>query len=189
MEVYRGWYRKSLSRKGVVWHRVFHIDSLLTDQRIAYTVCGRRLDAINCDMNTNPDQPCLQCEKSPGVIVETGRGFVPVGMKSRLTRSAAIIELKRLLKPRTYWLRIWKNEGIRITAKWESDVSVSIYVDDEVITKRRTKRVMSLEQIQSALNRFKSEINCFCSVSDELADKAKRRRMTYFEELLYEAEK
>jgi len=200
MEVFRGWYRKSLSRKGAVWHRVCRIDSILEDHQMAYTVCGRRIPTTKCDFDMKPDNECMQCSKSPGVIVETGRGFVPVGAKSILTKAAAVAELKRLLKPRTYYLRIWGHEGVCITAKWESDVSVSIYTEDEIITKKRTRCVMTLEQIQADLGRFKSAIDCVCDASDVLAIAAKRKKnlkgrltkaesQAYFEELLHEAEK
>jgi len=167
---------------------------------MAYTVCGRRIPTTKCDFDMKPDNECMQCSKSPGVIVETGRGFVPVGAKSILTKAAAVAELKRLLKPRTYYLRIWGHEGVCITAKWESDVSVSIYTEDEIITKKRTRCVMTLEQIQADLGRFKSAIDCVCDASDVLAIAAKRKKnlkgrltkaesQAYFEELLHEAEK
>jgi len=200
MEVFRGWYRKSLSRKGAVWHRVRHVDSILNDRQMAHTVCGRRIPTTHCDFSMKPDNECMQCSKSPGVILETGRGFVPVGAKSTFTKAAAVAELKRLLKPRTYYLRIWGHEGVCITAKWESGVSISIYTETEIITQRRKKRVMGLAQIQADLGSFKSAIDCLCDASDVLALAAKRKKnlkgrlteaesQAYFEELLHEAEK
>jgi len=206
MEVFRGWYRKSPSRKGAVWHRVCRVDSILDDRQIAYTVCGRRIPTTKCDFNMKPNNECMQCSKSPGVILETGRGFVPVGEKSTLTKTAwhfwkiqAIAELKRLLKPRTYCVRIWESEGVLITTAWESDVSISIKAKTQIISKRR-KRVITLEQVQADLGRFKSAIDCLCDATDALALAAKKRKklkgrlteeesQAYFEELLHEAEK
>jgi len=200
MDVFKGWYRKSLVSKNIVWHRVSHVDSILENRQMAHTVCGRRISTFNCDFDAKPDNKCVQCEKSSGVIVETGRGFVPIGSTSIPTKASAIAELKRLLKPRTYYLRIWQHTGIRITAKWESDTSVSVYTEPEIITRRRTKRVMSLEQIQADLGRFKSAIDCLCDASDALASKEKKKRklkgrttaterIAYFEELMAKAEK
>ena len=199
-KVFKGWYRKSLARKDAVWHRVHHVDSIIGNRPMARTVCGRRIPIIKCDFDMKPGNKCMQCEKSPGVVVETGRGFVPIGAISIPTKTAAITELKRLLKPRTYYLRIWGHEGVRITAKWESDVSISIYTETEIITKQRTKRVMTLEQIQADLGRFKSAIDCLCDASDTLAIAEKRKNkqkgklteeesMEYFTKLMYVAEK
>lgn len=140
------------------------------------------------------------CMKNREVIVETGRGFVPIGATSINTRADALYEMKRLLKPRTYYLRIWENEGVRITAKWESDVSISLSTATEIITKRRKNNVMALAQVQADLGRFKSAIDCLCDAITVLAkkDKVKKKlkgRLTeyedqmYFEELLHEVEK
>ena len=199
-QVFKGWYRQSLARKGMVWHRVHQVDSVLAGKQMAHTVCGRSIPTTNCDFDTKPDHKCMQCEKSPGVVIETGRGFVPIGSTSIPTKTAAIAELKRLLKPRTYYLRIWGHEGVRITAKWESDVSISIYTETEIITKRRKNNVMALAQIQADLGRFKSAIDCLCDATTILAKKNKVERklkgrlteaedQAFFEGLLHEAEK
>lgn len=200
MEVFRGWYQKSFARKGAVWHRVHQVDSVLFNKQMAHTVCGRSIPTTKCDFNIKPDHMCMQCEKSPGVIVETGRGFVPIGATSIPTKTTAIAELKRLLKPRTYYLRIWDIYGIQITAKWESDVSIDIYTEDEIIIKKRMKRVFTFHQIQEDLGRFKSAIDCLCEATTVLAKKTKKKkklkgRLTeyedqeFFEELLEQAEK
>ncbi|KKN91240.1 hypothetical protein LCGC14_0221080 [marine sediment metagenome] len=200
MEVFRGWYRKSLSRKGTVWHRVHKVDSVFASKQMAYTVCDRRIATTKCDFDMKPDHRYMQCEKSPGVIVETGRGFVPIGATAINTKADAIYELKRLLKPRTYYLRIWGIYGVQITAKWESDISIDIYTETEIITKRHKKKLMALLQVQADLGRFKSAIDCLCDATTVLAKKAKEKKklkgrlteaedQAYFEELLYEAEK
>jgi hypothetical protein len=184
-----------------VWHRV-HSSALNDQQLLPYgtTVCGRRIPTTDCDFNARPKNKCMQCEKSPGVITETDHRFIPIANMPKFTRAAAIAELRRLLKPQTHYLRIFGNEGIRITAKWESDTSVSIYTYTETITKKRTKRVMTLAQIQASLNLFKSDIDCLCNASDTLALEEKRKkklkgRLTeeesnaYFEKLLHVSEK
>jgi hypothetical protein len=82
----------------------------------------------------------------------------------------------------------------------ESDVSISIYTETEIITRKSPRRIMTIEQIQTDLGRFKSAIDCLCDASDALALAEKRKkklrsRLTesesnaYFEELMYEAEK
>lgn len=128
------------------------------------------------------------------------RAFVPIEATSLVTKTSVVTELRRLLKPRIYYLKIWNHEGVRITAKWESDVSISIYTTTEIITQKRTKHVSTLEQIQKDLGQFKSAIDCLCDASDILAIKAKQKRkikgklteeesMEYFEKLMYQAEK
>jgi hypothetical protein len=206
MKIYRGWYRKSLSRKNAVWHRVHYTGSVPVPVPVettlfpyGMTVCGRRMPTTDCDFSVRPKNKCMQCEKSPWLIMETDHRFVPIANTPKSTRAAAIAELRRLLKPQTHYLRIFGNEGVRITAKWESDTSVSIYTDTETITKKRTKRVMTLTQIQASLNLFKSDIDCLCNTSDALALAEKRKkklkgRLTagesyaYFEKLLHVAE-
>lgn len=200
MEVFKGWYRKSFSSKGTVWHRVIHVDSILAGRQMAYTVCGRSIPTTKCDFNIKPDYKCMQCEKSPGVVIETGRSFVPVGSTSIRTKTAAIAELKRLLKPRIYYIKIWKPYGVHIIATWESDVSIDIETETKIITQKRTKRIFTLEQVQVDLGHFKSEIDCLCDATKTLALAAKRKKnlkgrlteeesQTYFEKLLCEAEK
>lgn len=203
MKVFEGWYRES-STKGR-WHRVKHVDSILNNRQMAVTACGRRISATQCDYDIKPDNMCATCE-SQEIRGITDKVFAPIGTTSIPTRASAIAELKRLLKPRTYYLRILGNEGAHITAKWEPlvrpiDVSISIYIEYyEIIIKRRTKNVLTLEQIQADLGRFKSAADCLYDASDALALAAKKKKklkgslteeesMAYFEKLLYEAEK
>lgn len=199
-EVFRGWYRRSLSGKDVVWHRVHRIDSIVIDKPMAHTVCGRRIATTDCDFKTKPDNKCMQCGKPPGVIVETGRGFVPVSLNAINTKAVAIRELKRLLKPRTYYVRIFDIYGVKIIAHWGSDISIDIYTEDYVITKRRENKVMILAQVQVDLDHFKSDVVFLCDATTVLAkkDKASKKlsgRLTtaedqeYFEGLLDKAEK
>lgn len=205
MKVFKGWYRESLTKGR--WHRVRHVDSVLDNRQMAVTACGRKISATQCDYDIKPDNMCATCE-SQEIRGITNKVFAPIGATSIPTRASAITELKRLLKPRTYYLRILGCEGARITAKWECDVSISIYIEHEIITKKRTKQeyktmiqnVLTLEQIQADLGRFKSAIDCVCDASDTLALATKRKKklkgklteeesMAYFEELIYEAEK
>ena len=199
-QVFKGWYRKSLANKDMVWHRVHQVDSVLVGRQMAHTVCGRSIPTIKCDFHMTPGRKCMQCEKSPVVVTETGRGFVSIGSTGINTRADAIHEIKRLLKPRTYYLRIWGHQGVQITARWESDVSIDIYTETEIITKRRKNNVMGLSQVQTELGRFKSAVDCLCDSITVLAkkDKMKRKqkgRLTkeedqeFFEGLLHEAEK
>ena len=198
MEIFRGWYRKSFSRKNAVWHRVCYRSSMLGDIQTIRTLCGRNLTTTQCDFNAHPINRCIQCTRSPGVLSEVSKCFAPIGAKSILTRSAAIAELRRLLKTRVYYVHVWGNEGVFIEAKWESDVSISIYAGTEI--KINKKRIQTLEQVQADLGRFKSAIDCLCAASDSLALVEKRKkglkgRLTpkeqyeYFQDLLYEAEK
>lgn len=201
-QIYKGWYRHSLVKSSMVWHRVNKVDSVLCGRQIAHTVCGRKIATTKCDFNSDPDHKCIQCKKFHEVIVETGRGFVPIRYPSIEinTKADAVRELKRLLKPRIYYLKIFGIYGIRITAKWESDISIDIGTETEIITKKRTKRVMTMYEIQADLDRFKSAIDCLIDASTILARKDKKKkqlkgRLTeyedqcYFEELLYKAEK
>lgn len=197
MEVFKGWYRKSLARKNMVWHRVNKVDSILTERQMATTLCGKRIPTTKCDFHMKPDKMCLRCEKNS---TPTGSGFAPIGSMSIQTKADAIHHLKRLLKQRTYYLRIWDDQGIKIKARWESDVSIDIYTEDDIITKQRKNNVIGLAQIQADLGRFKSAIDCLCDGIDKLALEEKRKKklkgrltepesQTYFEKLLHEAEK
>lgn len=201
-EIFKGWYRKSWSRKSAVWHRVVGVNSVLCDSQMAYTVCGRQIPTTRCDFDIKPDPHlrCMQCENFPGIIIKTGKAFVPVGATSLPTKKAAITELQRLLKPRIYNMAIWKPYGIEITAKWRSDVSIDIATELTVITSRRKKKLLTLEQIQADLGLFKSAIDCLCDASDSLARQAKGKRglygrltteesQTYFEKLMAEVGK
>lgn len=197
MEIYKGWYRKSLTRGR--WHRVCHVDSIMDDRQMAGTVCYRRIPATKCDFDNNPNNKCAMCEKMDvGEMVD--KLAISTKRPSVLTKKSAVAELKRLLKPRIYYIRIWEREGIQITAKWESDVSISIYTEYEIITNRRKKNILGLGTLQTRLDDFKSRVDSLCKASDELAleekkEKKLKGRLTedeknaYFEELMYEAEK
>ena len=198
--MFKGWYRKSFSRKSNVWHRVYQVNSILNNQQIATTVCRRHISTTHCDFDMNPDNKCMYCEKPPGVIIEMYHEFAPIGSTGINTKADAIHELRRLLKPRIYYVKIWEDEGVCITAKWESDVSISIYTKHEIIINKRKNRVIELAQAQADLGRFKSAIDCLCNASDVLALAAKRKKKlkgkltevescAYFEELMCEAEK
>lgn len=195
MDVFRGWYRRSLAGKNAVWHHVCHVDSVLCDRQMAVTVCGRYISTTKCDFSLKAigsyDKQCVQCNRSS---VETGRGFVPVGAISIVTKESAVRELKRLSKPRIYFVKIWGNEGLEIKAIWESDTSIAIYTEHIHINRRK---VLTLEQVQEDLDRFKSAIDCLCDASDVLAKEEKIKKglkgrltpseqNTYFEELLWE---
>lgn len=197
MKVFRGWYRKSNTK--CRWHRVWHVSSVSSGNQIATTICKNQIPTINCDFNNNPDDKCMQCEKPPGVIIETNRCFVSVAITTINTKANIIRELRRLLKSRTYYLRLFENQGICITARWESYIDIDIYTEDDVIAKNRTKRVFSLQQIEADLELFKSDVKWLCDMNDQLALENKRRkklkgRLTsdekykYFDELISEAE-
>lgn len=199
-QVFKGWYRKSLARKNGVWHRVHQVDSVVDGKQMAHTVCGRSIPTTHCDFVMKPGSKCVQCGKPSGIVIETGRGFVPVGSISIPTKTAAITELKRLLKSRTYYVRIWGNKGIRIAVEWISAMDIDVSIYPETMVGRRKNKIMTLEQIQADLGRFKSAIDCLCDKTTALAidDKRKNKikgRLTeyedqmYFETLLHEAEK
>lgn len=208
MKVFRGWYRRFMANKDMVWHRVYKVDSILAHGQMAHTVCGKNISTTKCDFEMKPDHKCMRCEKSPNPsmigmfdpIVEKGRGFVPIGAKVINTKVDAIHELKRLLKPRIYYFKIWGDKGICITAKWESAMNIDIYTKTKIITKRRKNKVMGLSQIQADLGRFKSAVDCLVDAITVLAKKDKMKRKlngrltenedrTYFDELFFEAEK
>ncbi|MEK0337403.1 MAG: hypothetical protein QQN41_08220 [Nitrosopumilus sp.] len=157
------------------------------------------IPVIKYNSNTKPDHKYMRCEKSPEVILETGRDFVPVVATIINTRANAIRELKHLLKPRIYYFRVWGDQGIRIEARWESGISIDIYTEDETITKIRTKNIYTISQIQTHLDNYKSEVNCLCCAVTVLAKKDKHNkklkgRLTksecskYLDELICEAE-
>lgn len=199
MEIYKGWYRKSLT-KGM-WHRVHHVDSLLDDRPMASTVCGRRIPSKKCDYASGPcaTETCQACantkitnimDKSP-ILNETS--LTP-------TKKSAVTELKRLLKPRNYYLKIWGEEGIKIEATWELGIGVDVYIEHYIMRDLRKKDISTFEKIQKDLISFKSKVVELCNTSDKLAFEEKQRKglkgrlkedekNAYFEELMEEAEK
>lgn len=198
MKIFRGWYRKSLTKGR--WHRACHVSSVLNAVQDATTLCNKKIPSIDCDFDFNPDNKCITCEKKENDNDETHRCFAPVGKSSEMTRPLAILELRRLLKPRVYKLRIWANVGIEITAKWLSDISLDIEIININLSGNRLKNVYTLDQIHSDLSRFGLSISWLCTMSDKLALENKRKkklkgRLTsyegyeYFQELIYEAEK
>lgn len=216
MKIFKKWYRKSSPRYDTVWHRVCHVDSILKDNQMVRTVCGRYIFANNCEFDMNPNHKCVQCKKSHEITIETGHGFIPISSTPITTKSTAIAELKRLLKSRIYHVKIWKNEGVRIEARMflrksiadgtatyplpADDVNILINIESETITKKRTKCIFTLEQIQADLDSFKSSIDCIYNSINALALKKKRRNglekeltetesNAYFEDLLYKMEK
>lgn len=100
-------------------------------------------------------------------------------------RTAAIKELRRLIKFRTYIVHIWDDECIEITATWESDVSVSIRIDCIGFASRR--KFFTLEEVQDDLSQFKSDIKNICNITDTLAKRARKDSQEYFEKLFEEA--
>ncbi len=195
METFKGWYRKSLTKDK--WHRVNHVNHVNHFDSIATTVCNRKIPAMKCDYKLRPfaTTKCTICLNEKYAI-ETGKAFIPTKI-TPLTKSKAIIELRRLLKPRIYHIKIWDIYSIEITAKWASDTSIDIYTEIEIITK---KRILTLEQVQTDLSHFKSEIEYLCNASDELAREAKLEKgveghltedekIEYFEELMAIVEK
>lgn len=206
--VFRGWYRKSLSKPSSVWHRVYRVDSVLNNCCEAHTLCGRQIITTECDFDEKPDHPCFLCEKSTGItiasgvkslVVETGRRFVPVGMTQIRTKASAIAELKRLLKPRTYYVWLHGIYGLKITAEWMSDTSLDIETETEIMTKKRPKNAMTFEEVQTHLDNFKAKINCICMEITSMASRDKKKkklkgRLTeceddaYFQELCSKAE-
>ncbi len=188
MNVFRGWYRKPFSRKGAVWHRIYYIDSILKDNRITRTVCGRQLPT-KCDFDTKPDQTCMQCSFSPGVIVEARRGFVPMcDANYKITRMGVIKELRRLLKDRTYNIRIFEHDGVTITASWQSDTSIDLSCHSNIFYNKK-RGLLTMKEVQWDLTKFKSDIECLCDASDRLAKQAKCDKGEYFEGLLAIVEK
>ncbi len=198
MKMFRGWYRQSLKTRGK-WHRVWHISG---NHEAITTVCSGNIPTIDCDFDQNPklENRCRLCEKKEDHNCESHRCFAPVGRSSEMTRMLAILELRRLLKPRIYKVRICGNRGIEITAQWLSDTSIDTEIIDINLSGGRLKNIYALDQIQSELGRFKTAIDWLCQMSDKLALENKRKnklkgRLTssekaeYFEELLREAEK
>lgn len=200
MDIFRGWYRKSLSRKNTVWHRVCHVNSILSDRQMAITLCGKHIPTTKCDFDMEAtvwNERCIQCNRFSDIVVETGRGFVPTDITSITTKKSAVKELIRLSKPRTYFVKIFGHQGVAIKAIWESDTSIELYIDDANISGNIKRRLFTLQQVQADLNHFKSEIDCLCDASDALAKEEKLKkglkgRLTpseqnaYFEELLWE---
>lgn len=198
--MFRGWYRQSMKPRGK-WHRVWHISG---NHQAITTVCSGKISTIDCDFHQNPNKKnrCRLCEKKEDHNCESHRCFAPVGKSSDLSRPLAILELRRLLKPRVYRLRIWGNQGIEITAIWVYDTTINIDIDTEFtridLSRSKKKNIYTLDQIQSDLCRFSTSIDWLCIMSDKLALENKRKkkhkgRLTssekseYFEELLWEA--
>lgn len=198
MKIFRGWYRKS-NTKGR-WHRACHVSYILSGDQKATTLCNRKIPTIDSDFDPDPDNKCITCEIKEKNNDESQRCFAPVGRSSEMTKMLAVLELRRLLKPRVYKVRIWEDRGIEITAKWLSDTSIDTEIININLYRVRLKNILTLDQIQSELGRFKTAIDWLCLSSDRLALKNKRKkklkgRLTssekaeYFEELLSEAEK
>lgn len=101
------------------------------------------------------------------------------------TKKAIIKELRRLIKPRTYTICLWRDEGVKVTATWESDVSISIDAD---YCTTQGKKVVIIEEMQADLVQFKADIDKVCSIAKALAKEAEESEARYFEELLAAAE-
>jgi len=70
MKIFRGWYRKSLTKGR--WHRVFHVSSVLDGNPVATTICAYyKIPAKNCDFSTNPDNKCIVCENKQTKCLES----------------------------------------------------------------------------------------------------------------------
>jgi len=202
MEIFNGWYRESLARKNMVWHRVHRVDSVLTERQsvwstMATALCGKRIPAKKCDFDINPDHMCFRCEKYSNTSIS--KTFAPISSTPTLTKIAAVKELRRLSKPRIYYVWIHDCYGIKIKAIWDSYIDISVYSESVTITQRRKNKVFTLTQVQEDLGRFKSAVNCLCDASKKLAIKEKRKNklkgslteyeeQRYFEKLLTETE-
>ncbi len=172
LEVFRGWYRKSFTKGR--WHRVYRSNSVHNRPTQLITTCKKEVIA-NCDFSLYPINRCMKCEKSP--TTETGQLLhnSMILPKERIpTKASAIAELKRLSKSQTYLVRIYGIYGIEITASWESDVSIDIKIEETVIHPKRKHDILTTEQVQANLRRFKSEIDDLCDTSDELARRKKQ---------------
>ncbi|KKN99003.1 hypothetical protein LCGC14_0142480 [marine sediment metagenome] len=110
--------------------------------------------------------------------------------KETMTKKEAARELRRLLKPRTYLVRIWEECGIRVEAKWISALDVDVEISKKTwIGARKKKGVFTSDQLQIELAKFKQDIKELCDASDELAKqdgcKGEYERFLYFEGLKY----
>lgn len=111
-----------------------------------------------------------------------------------ITRKEAIKELRRLLKPKTYLVRIWGEYGIELEAEWLSALDVDITISRKIIIGvRKKKGVFTFDNLQVELAIFRERIITLCNASDELAKqdgcKGEYERYIYFEGLKHEAEK
>lgn len=197
MEIFKGWYRKSFSRKNSVWHRAISATEIMNYPQTVTTLCGREFKTTCCDFKMNSDHSCRECEKlkcHQNIRIDTK--FAPIGRLNILTRADAIHELKRLLKTRIYFVRIWDIYGIEIRAAWESDSSIDIGITNFIL--RNETRTVTLDQVQEDLGTFKSSIDHLIESATKLAKEQKindglKGCLTicedneYFEELLEKA--
>jgi len=104
-------------------------------------------------------------------------------------KAIAIKELRRLLKPRTYIIKIWDCWYVKIEAAWECGVDISITnVDRLVISLKQGKRITTIGEMQADLVQFKIDIDKICNISDTLAKRTGEDNLRYFEKLLEIAE-
>ncbi len=105
-----------------------------------------------------------------------------------MTRKETVKELARLVKPRTYLVRIWDVYGIKIDAEWTSGMDIDITTSNKImIGKRKKKGVFTFDQLQVELSKFQQDIVQLCDASDRLAKqdgcKGEYQLYTYFEGL------
>ncbi len=200
MEIFKGWYRKSFSRKDSVWHRCISASGIMNGPQTISTLCGREFQTTKCDFRQYPDHRCFRCENLEWrQNIKTDIKFASIGRVGIFTKADAIHQLKRLLKTRTYIIIIWDIYCVEIKASWESDVSIDIGITD-IITREKTRKTFTLEQVQADLSSFKSEIDNLVESTTKLATEQKKKkglkgRLTecedteYFEEILEKAKR
>lgn len=103
-------------------------------------------------------------------------------------RRVLVKQLRNLLKPRLYLIRLWGIYSLSVEAAWISDTSVSIEKTDFELLPTRRKRPIDTYQLQAELSAFQDEVNIFCAASDALAKQLKEKKSEFFEDILAEAE-
>lgn len=108
-------------------------------------------------------------------------------MTFKQRRRKLIVEVARLLKPRTYNVNLWKDVNIQIRLRWISAQEVSAEETSVYIGGRGRK--ISLNDVRNIARKIEASIADVCAGCDDLAKDQKIDKHDMWEDILYEAEK
>ncbi len=107
-------------------------------------------------------------------------------MTFKQRRRKLIVEVARLLKPRTYNVSLWRSSNIQVELRWMSALEVEIEVDPYF--GGRGKKIL-LSDVRSIARKMEAQIEDVCAGCNDLAKDQKIHKGDMWEDILDKAEK
>lgn len=101
---------------------------------------------------------------------------------------ALVKEIKRLIKPKYFVIRIYNNDGVEIKTAWVGDTRYTIEAVYRLKLKSRS-RCITFDEFRKIMEEENIRIVSVCEESDRIAKESGENKYSFFEKLLEEAGK